>query len=180
LSRLLLFNKPYLVLCQFSDRQGRATLADFIPVKDVYPAGRLDYNSEGLVVLTDDGALQAAIADPRHKTPKVYWAQVEGIPDQRAISRLRSGVKLGDGPTAPARARLMAEPAVWPRTPPIRFRKSIPTSWMELTLTEGRNRQARRMTAAVGHPTLRLIRWAVGEWTLAGLAAGEWREVEQG
>jgi 23S rRNA pseudouridine2457 synthase len=176
---LLLLNKPYQVMCQFTDRAGRATLADYVPVAGVYAAGRLDYDSEGLVVLTDDGRLQRAITDPRQKFPKTYWAQVEGIPDERAISRLRGGVRLGDGPTAPARARLMAAPDIWPRTPPIRYRKSIPTAWIELTLTEGRNRQARRMTAAVGHPTLRLIRWAVGEWTLAGLQPGEWRE-EQG
>lgn len=163
-------------MCQFTDREGRPTLADYIPVKDVYAAGRLDYDSEGLLLLTDDGRLQQAIADPKHKQPKVYWAQVEGTPDARAISRLRGGVKLSDGPTRPARARLITEPVVWPRTPPIRYRKSIPTSWLELTLTEGRNRQVRRMTAAVGHPTLRLIRWAIGEWTLEGLGPGEWRE----
>jgi len=175
-SRLILFNKPFRVLCQFTDREGRPTLADYIPIKDVYAAGRLDYDSEGLLLLTDDGRLQQAIADPRRKQPKVYWAQVEGVPDARTISRLRGGVRLSDGPTAPARARLMAEPDVWPRTPPIRYRKAIPTSWLELTLTEGRNRQARRMTAAVGHPTLRLIRWAIGPWTLDGLPPGAWRE----
>lgn len=167
-------------MCQFTDREGRPTLADYIPVKDVYAAGRLDYDSEGLLLLTDDGRLQHAIADPKQKFPKVYWAQVEGIPDQRAISRLRGGVKLSDGLTAPARARLMAEPDVWPRHPPIRYRRTIPTSWLELTLTEGRNRQVRRMTAAAGHPTLRLIRWAIGAWTLEGLMPGEWREVEMG
>jgi 23S rRNA pseudouridine2457 synthase len=176
LGRTLLFNKPYQVMCQFTDRAGRATLADYIPMAGVYAAGRLDYDSEGLVVLTDDGQLQKSITDPRRKFPKVYWLQVEGMPDERAISRLRGGVRLSDGPTAPARARLMTPPDVWPRTPPIRYRKSIPTSWLELTLTEGRNRQARRMTASVGHPTLRLIRWAVGPWTLAGLQPGEWRE----
>ena len=179
MSRLILFNKPFRVMCQFTDREGRPTLADYIPIKDVYAAGRLDYDSEGLLLLTDDGRLQQAIADPRRKFPKVYWAQVEGIPDERAISRLRGGVKLSDGPTARARARLMAEPDVWPRTPPIRYRKAIPTSWLELTLTEGRNRQVRRMTAAVGHPTLRLIRWAIGDWTLDGLPPGAWREEEQ-
>ncbi len=180
MSRLLVFNKPFHVLCQFTDREGRPTLADYIPVPNVYAAGRLDYDSEGLLLLTDDGALQARIADPRHKLPKTYWAQVEGIPDQRAISRLRGGVRLSDGPARPARARLLPDPDVWPRTPPIRFRKNIPTAWLELTLTEGRNRQARRMTAAVGHPTLRLIRWAIGEWTLEGLGPGDWREIEQG
>ncbi len=178
MSRLILFNKPFHVLCRFTDREGRPTLADYIPIKDIYAAGRLDYDSEGLLLLTDDGHLQQAIADPKHKQPKVYWAQVEGTPDTRAISRLRGGVKLSDGLTRPARARLMAEPDVWPRTPPIRYRKAIPTSWLELTLTEGRNRQVRRMTAAVGHPTLRLIRWAIGPWTLDGLSPGEWREVE--
>ncbi len=163
-------------MCQFTDREGRPTLADYVPVQDVYAAGRLDYDSEGLLLLTDDGRLQQTIADPKYKLPKVYWAQVEGIPDQRAISRLRGGVRLSDGPTAPARARLMAEPDIWPRVPPIRYRRHIPTAWLELTLTEGRNRQVRRMTAAVGHPTLRLVRWAIGRWTLEGLLPGEWRE----
>lgn len=163
-------------MCQFTDREGRPTLADYVPVQDVYAAGRLDYDSEGLLLLTDDGRLQQTIADPKYKLPKVYWAQVEGIPDQRAISRLRGGVRLSDGPTAPARARLMAEPDIWPRVPPIRYRRHIPTAWLELTLTEGRNRQVRRMTAAVGHPTLRLVRWAIGRWTLEGLRPGEWRE----
>lgn len=176
MSRLILFNKPYRVMCQFTDREGRPTLADYVPVQDVYAAGRLDYDSEGLLLLTDDGRLQQTIADPKYKLPKVYWAQVEGIPDQRAISRLRGGVRLSDGPTAPARARLMAEPDIWPRVPPIRYRRHIPTAWLELTLTEGRNRQVRRMTAAVGHPTLRLVRWAIGRWTLEGLRPGEWRE----
>lgn len=174
-----MFNKPFRVMCQFSDREGRLTLADYIPVKDVYAAGRLDYDSEGLLVLTDDGLLQQSITDPRRKIRKTYWVQVEGTPDQRAISRLRGGIKLNDGMTSPARARLIAEPAIWSRTPPIRFRQNIPTSWLELTISEGRNRQVRRMTAAVGHPTLRLIRWAIGEWTLDGLQPGEWREEEQ-
>lgn len=178
MSRLILFNKPFRVMCQFTDKEGRPTLADYIPVKDIYAAGRLDYESEGLLLLTDDGRLQQNLSDPRHKQPKVYWAQVEGTPDRRAIDRLRGGVKLSDGPTRPARARLMAEPDVWPRTPPIRYRRSIPTAWLELTLTEGRNRQVRRMTAAVGHPTLRLIRWAIGPWTLDNLPPGAWREME--
>jgi 23S rRNA pseudouridine2457 synthase len=178
--RLILFNKPFDVLSQFTDRaHGRATLADYIPLRDVYPAGRLDRDSEGLLLLTDDGRLQARIADPRHKLPKVYWAQVEGVPGEAALERLRRGVLLKDGPTRPAKARIIDEPAgLWPRHPPIRYRASIPTSWIELVLREGRNRQVRRMTAAVGFPTLRLIRWAVGPWTLDDLKPGEWREAE--
>jgi 23S rRNA pseudouridine2457 synthase len=178
--RLILFNKPFNVLSQFTDREaGRATLAEFIAIEKVRPAGRLDYDSEGLLMLTDSGPLHARIADPRHKLPKVYWAQVEGIPDEAALEKLRRGVLLNDGPTRRARARIIAEPApLWPRDPPIRYRAAIPTTWIELELREGRNRQVRRMTAAVGHPTLRLIRWAVGEWNLAGLAPGEWREAD--
>jgi len=174
----LLLNKPYGVLAKFTDRGGRPTLASLVPHREVYPAGRLDADSEGLVILTDDGRLQARIAHPRHHWPKTYRVQVEGEIGEDALERLRSGVRLQDGPTRPARCRRIAEPAgLWPRDPPVRFRKSVPTSWLELTLTEGRNRQVRRMTAAVGHPTLRLIRWAVGAWTLDGLAPGEWREV---
>jgi 23S rRNA pseudouridine2457 synthase len=177
--RLILFNKPYGVLSQFSDREGgRDTLAAYIDRPGFYPAGRLDRDSEGLLALSDDGALIARIADPRHKLPKTYWAQVEGVPDESALARLRAGIILADGPTRPAGARRIDEPAaLWPRDPPIRHRASIPTSWLELSLREGRNRQVRRMTAAVGHPTLRLIRWAIGEWTLAGLPPGQWREI---
>jgi 23S rRNA pseudouridine2457 synthase len=175
-SRLLRFNKPFQVLCQFTDREGRLTLADYIDVPGVYAAGRLDYDSEGLLLLTDDGHLQQRISDPQHKLPKTYWVQVEGVPDRPALDRLRGGIKLSDGRARPAKVRLMDEPAVWHRHPPIRYRQSIPTAWLELTLTEGRNRQVRRMTAAAGHPTLRLIRWAIGPWTLAELAPGEWAE----
>ena len=175
--RLILFNKPYLVLSQFTDPSGRPTLADYIPVPDVYAAGRLDHDSEGLLLLTNAGALQHRIADPQHKLPKTYWAQVEGIPTDAALAALRQGVRLNDGLTRPAAARRMDDPAIWPRTPPIRERRSIPTAWIELTLREGRNRQVRRMTAAVGFPTLRLIRVAVGPWALDELQPGEWREV---
>jgi 23S rRNA pseudouridine2457 synthase len=173
---VILLNKPYGVLCQFTAADGRPTLADHVGVPDVYPAGRLDADSEGLVVLTADGRLQARIADPRHKLPKTYWVQVEGTPGADALHALARGVVLADGPTRPARVRVLPEPAVWPRDPPIRVRRSIPTAWLELTLREGRNRQVRRMTAAVGLPTLRLIRWAIGRWSLAGLAPGQWRE----
>ncbi len=176
MSRLILLNKPYGVLCQFSDASGRPTLADFVPVADVYPAGRLDADSEGLVVLTDDGALQHRITDPRHKLPKTYWVQVEGSPTREALAALRAGVELDDGRTRPARARLIAEPRLWPRVPPIRVRRAIPTSWLEITLREGRNRQIRRMTAGVGFPTLRLVRRSVGPFTLGGLAPGAYRE----
>lgn len=172
---LIAFNKPFNVLCQFTDGAGRRTLAGFVTLKGVYPAGRLDYDSEGLLLLTDDGLLQKRIADPRHKMKKTYLAQVERIPDEKALALLRRGVKLKDGLTAPAGARLVEEPGwLWPRVPPIRHRRDIPTAWLELAITEGRNRQVRRMTAAVGHPTLRLIRVSIGAWSLDGLRPGEW------
>ncbi len=173
---VILLNKPHGVLCKFSGDGSRRTLADFVPVPDVYPAGRLDADSEGLVILTADGRLQARIADPRHKMPKIYWAQVEGLPQEAQLAALGRGVMLPDGPTRPAKARLFPlAPPVPPRDPPIRHRLTVPTAWLELTLTEGRNRQVRRMTAAVGLPTVRLIRVAVGPFTLDGLAPGAWR-----
>lgn len=176
--RLILFNKPYGVLSQFTPADGHPGLADYIPVPGVYAAGRLDRDSEGLIILTNDGRLQHLLTDPRRNKPKTYWVQVEGIPSAEALERLRQGVDLGDFVTRPAQARVIPEPAgLWPRNPPIRFRKSIPTCWLEIILTEGKNRQVRRMTARVGHPTLRLIRWAIDHWTLAGLAPGQWREV---
>jgi 23S rRNA pseudouridine2457 synthase len=174
---LLLCNKPFGVLCQFTDRAGRPTLASLVPVPGVYPAGRLDADSEGLVLLTDDGALQARLADPRHGIEKVYWVQVEGVPGEAALDLLRRGVDLPDGRTRPAGARAIPPPpGLWPREPPIRRRAAIPTTWLEVRLREGRHRQVRRMTAAAGHPTLRLVRAAVGPFTLAGLAPGQWRQ----
>lgn len=179
MSQLLLFNKPYGVLSQFSRNDaGSPVLADYIDVPDLYPAGRLDKDSEGLLLLTDDGKLQHCISHPRHKMVKTYWAQVEGIPGPDALETLSSGVELKDGLTAPAEVKHIEEPAIWPRTPPIRFRAAIPTSWLELKITEGRNRQVRRMTAAVGFPTLRLIRYAVGNWRLEDLTPGQWRLIE--
>ena len=175
---LVLFNKPYGVLSQFTDRgtqTTRATLSDFIDVPGVYPAGRLDRDSEGLLLLTDDGRLQARIADPRFKLPKTYLVQVEGDANPAALERLRGGVQLNDGPTRPAEVERIAEPALWPRDPPIRVRASVPDCWLKLTIREGRNRQVRRMTAAVGLPTLRLVRWSIGDWSLAGLSPGAWR-----
>lgn len=176
---LIALNKPFNVLCKFSPEPGRQTLADYVDIREVYPAGRLDTDSEGLVLLTDDGALQGRIAHPRHKLAKTYWAQVEGLPADEALRALSAGVDLGDFTTQPAMARLIPEPAgLWSRDPPIRFRARIPTSWIELTLREGKNRQVRRMTAKVGHPTLRLIRAAIGRVTLEGLAPGQWRKVD--
>ena len=176
--RLILLNKPYGVLSQFTDSASRLTLADYLPVPGVYVAGRLDRDSEGLLALTDDGALQARISHPRYKKPKTYLAQVEGEPTEAALERLRRGIELSDGLARPAMVQRIPEPAgLWPRDPPTRYRAAIPTVWLEITLREGRNRQIRRMTAAIGHPTLRLIRWRIGDWTLDGLRPGQWREV---
>ena len=176
---LIAFNKPFGVSCKFSPEPGKRTLADFIQVPNVYPAGRLDTDSEGLLLLTDIGVLQTRIADPGHKLPKVYWAQVEGAPTDAAIAALRSGVRLSDFTTQPAGARLIDEPDhLWPRDPPIRFRAKIPTAWIELTLREGKNRQVRRMTAHAGFPTLRLVRAAIGQVSVAGMKLGEWREID--
>lgn len=180
MARLLLFNKPLAVLSQFTDRGSpttRATLSDFIAVKGVYPAGRLDRDSEGLLLLTDDGRLQARIAEPRFKLPKTYLVQVEGEPEDAALAALRRGVQLKDGMTLPAEVAAIDPPDLWPRNPPIRVRKSVPDCWLTITIREGRNRQVRRMTAAVGLPTLRLVRWSIGDWTLAGIAPGQYREL---
>ncbi|MDE1466803.1 pseudouridine synthase [Aurantiacibacter sp. D1-12] len=180
MSRLILFNKPMNVLSQFTDRGSptkRATLSDYIDVPGVYPAGRLDRDSEGLLLLTDDGRLQARIADPKFKLEKSYLVQVEGEPSASAVEQLARGVDLKDGRTRPAHAETIDDPQLWPRDPPIRFRKNVPDSWLRLTIREGKNRQVRRMTAAVGHPTLRLVRWSIGDWSLNGIAPGDWREV---
>jgi len=179
MAKVILFNKPYGVMCQFTSAEGRPCLKDYIPVRDVYAAGRLDTDSEGLLVLTSDGALQARISAPRHKLAKTYWAQVEGLPAEEALQSLRSGLDLGDFRSRPCDARRIEQPeGLWPRDPPIRRRAHIPTAWLELKLEEGKHRQVRRMTAKVGHPTLRLIRCAVGPWELNGLAPGQWREAE--
>lgn len=181
MARLILFNKPFGVLSQFTDTGNsaspRATLSDYIDMPGVYPAGRLDRDSEGLLLLTDDGHLQARLSQPRFKTEKSYYVQVEGLPDTTALDSLRAGVTLKDGPTRAARVRSIDPPDLWPRDPPVRFRKSVPDFWLEVVISEGRNRQVRRMTAHVGHPTLRLVRWRVGDWSLDGLAPGVWREV---
>ena len=178
MAKLIIFNKPFQVLSQFTDQRAggrRPTLADWIDQPGFYPAGRLDYDSEGLLLLTNEGALQHRIASPRNKMPKTYWVQVEGEISDDAIHQLCDGVELKDGPTQPATVRRINEPDLWPRNPPVRYRESVPTCWLELTITEGRNRQVRRMTAAVGHPTLRLVRYRIGEWSLNDLSPGEYR-----
>lgn len=175
--QLVLFNKPYGVLTQFTDKDNRATLADFIPIKNVYPAGRLDKDSEGLVVLTDDGQLQHQISNPEHKFEKTYWVQVEGKPTEAAMNRLALGVQLKDGITKTAKAKIISPPAVWERDPPIRHRENVPTTWLEIKVSEGRNRMIRRMTAAVGFPTLRLVRYQIGEWTIEDLKPGDYKVI---
>jgi 23S rRNA pseudouridine2457 synthase len=182
MSKLILLNKPFNVLSQFTDKgtkgSPRQTLSDYVDVPGVYAAGRLDKDSEGLLILTDDGRLQDRIASPKHKMPKTYWVQVEGTPAEASLQSLRQGITLKDGKTRPAKVRRMDEPAgLWARTPPVRFRKSVPDCWLEITISEGRNRQVRRMTAAAGHPTLRLIRYSIGAWTLDGIASGQWKDV---
>lgn len=181
MTRLILFNKPYGVLCQFTDGSGadasvRPTLSAYIDVPGVYPAGRLDLDSEGLMLLTDDGRLQARIADPKYKMPKTYLVQVEGDADEASLDRLREGIRLKDGMTLPADVERITSPDLWPRDPPVRFRKTVPDCWIKLTICEGRNRQVRRMTAAIGYPTLRLVRWSIGDWTLEGLPSGQWHD----
>ncbi|ANO32625.1 23S rRNA pseudouridylate synthase [Vibrio breoganii] len=176
--KVLLFNKPFDVLSQFTDGDGRQTLADFIKVKDVYAAGRLDRDSEGLLLLTNDGILQAKLTQPDSKSPKTYWVQVEGAPSEQDLDKLRNGVELKDGMTLPAQVEIMPEPEVWDRNPPVRFRAAIPTTWLAITIIEGRNRQVRRMTANIGYPTLRLIRYSIGKYSLGDLPNGEWKEAD--
>lgn len=175
---LILFNKPFNVLCQFTDKEERKNLSDYIPIKNIYAAGRLDFDSEGLIILTDDGKLQNLISDPKHKLEKTYWVQVEGILSEDSLNKLRKGILLKDGLTKPAISRLLVEPKIWNRLPPIRDRKNIPTSWIELIITEGKNRQVRRMTAAIGYPTLRLIRYSIGDWTLENLNSGDYKIIK--
>jgi len=177
MSKLILFNKPYGVLSQFTDKVGRPVLADYIDLKKIYPAGRLDLDSEGLLLLTDDGALAHQLTHPRKQTWKTYWVQVEGRPGKQDLRRLRDGLELKDGPTLPAKARIISAPDLWPRQPAVRYRANIPTSWVEIKIMEGRNRQVRRMTAAIGYPTLRLIRVAVGQWQLLHLQPGQWKQL---
>lgn len=181
MAKIIMFNKPFGVLSQFTDAKSpseRPTLSKYIDIPGIYPAGRLDRDSEGLLLLTADGKLQAQIANPKYKTPKIYYAQVEGEPDDASLEQLRQGVELKDGMTRPALVERIDPPALWPRDPPIRVRKNIPDCWIKITITEGRNRQVRRMTAAINHPTLRLVRWQIGEWTLEDLDVGAWREGE--
>ncbi|MFT5542691.1 MAG: 23S rRNA pseudouridine2457 synthase [Glaciecola sp.] len=175
--KTLLFNKPYMVLTQFTDQEGRKTLKDYISVPNVYAAGRLDRDSEGLLVLTNDGKLANKISSPKNKTSKTYWVQVEGLPSESDLDKLRNGVTLKDGPTIPALTAIIPQPSIWDRTPPVRFRANIPTTWLTITITEGRNRQVRRMTAHIGFPTLRLIRYRIGSWTLDNIASGEHVEI---